>query len=676
MIAVAAAVALGPSTALHPEAAAASAKKEPITLIVMDPLARELACACVRGHAQRNYHELALYLGKALSQKVLVSFSDDLTKSIAKTEPQQELLVIGKQSVIEHDAGAAKFKYRPLCRLTGKDGSTTLTGLFVAKMLDPAKRLEDIGARRILFGSTNADEKYSAAMDALRAAGVAIPAKIQTREACSDAAIDVLDSQEEPAPVGLISSYALPLLEGCGTIKKGDLKVIGETKPVPFVAVFCSDNIPADKQQKIRQALFAVAKKVKLTKALESRNGFIPFEPNEPSPAMTTSVDSKDWPDWRGSARDGHIAHLPARLPEQPRLVWRQAAMIGGLAGISMAAGRVLVADRDPADERDVFRCLNADNGELLWLLDYSAPGKLDYGQFPRAAPVIRNGKVFLLGAFGQLTCVNLADGKVIWKRHMVRDLHGRQPTWGYCSTPLAVGELLIVNPGGAASSLVALDGQTGKTRWKCPGNPAAYASFIAGTFGGTFQIVGFDKASLGGWDPVLGRRLWTLTPPLGDFNVPTPLAVNGNLLVATENNGARLYGFGPDGKLNPMPLANYAELAPTTTTPVAANGRIFGCHLGIHCLNGCDNLKCIWREPSNAFGDHATLFSDNERVLVVSLSGELFLLSAKADKYEIISRSRLFEQDAEVYSHPALVNDRLYIRGPSSICCFDLADQ
>ena len=58
----------------------------------------------------------------------------------------------------------------------------------------------------------------------------------------------------------------------------------------------------------------------------------------------------------------------------------------------------------------------------------------------------------------------------------------------------------------------------------------------------------------------------------------------------------------------------------------------------------------------------------------MVGLSGELFLLSAAGNKREILSRLRLFEDDAEVYSHPALVNNRLYIRGSASICCVDLS--
>jgi outer membrane protein assembly factor BamB/ABC-type phosphate/phosphonate transport system substrate-binding protein len=654
------------------DTSASAASKEPIVLVAMDPLARELACACVRGYAQRDYHLLAAYLSKKAGQRVVVRFSDDLTNSIAHLDPGQEAIVVAKCSVVEHDAAGAGFKYRALCRLTGKDGSTLLTGYFVAKAGDTATKIEDVAGRRVLLGSPDADEKYSAALQALKAAGVPAPKVIETRGACSDAAIDVVDSTEKPPPVGLISSYALPLLNGCGTIKKGDLKVIGQTRAVPFVTVFCSVGMSAEKQQKILEGLLAITNSPKLMKAMETKNGFVPLDGSTPAPR--SKADWQDWPGWRGADRDGHVPQLPDRLPEKARVLWQKPAMNGGLAGITVAQGRVIVADRDPADGRDVFRCLDASDGRLIWLVDYEARGQLDYGQFPRATPVIHDGRVYLLGALGALHCVRLENGKILWHRHLVKDLGGKLPTWGCCATPLVVDDLLIVNPGGPKASVAALDCKTGRTRWVAPGHPAAYSSFISGTLGGKFQIVGYDKVSLGGWDPKSGERLWTLTPPVeGDFNVPTPLAVDGKLLVATENNGTRLYGFGDDGKILAAPLAQCADLAPATATPIATNGRVFGCHAGIDCLDLRDHLKPIWHEQNDAMGDHAALFASPDRVLVVTLSGELFLLSAGGRTCEVLSKVRLFEGDAEIYSHPALANNHLYIRGPASICCMDL---
>jgi hypothetical protein len=83
--------------------------------------------------------------------------------------------------------------------------------------------------------------------------------------------------------------------------------------------------------------------------------------------------------------------------------------------------------------------------------------------------------------------------------------------------------------------------------------------------------------------------------------------------------------------------------------------------------------LKPVWERNDQALGDHATLFADDERVLVVTFSGELILLDARAETCAIISRLPPFDEDAEVYSHPALAGTRLYARGGSSVVCLDL---
>ena len=52
-------------------------------LVVMDPLAKELACACVKGYGQRDYRKLATRLEKAVKEPVSIEFSDDLAESLA-----------------------------------------------------------------------------------------------------------------------------------------------------------------------------------------------------------------------------------------------------------------------------------------------------------------------------------------------------------------------------------------------------------------------------------------------------------------------------------------------------------------------------------------------------------------------------------------------------------------
>jgi outer membrane protein assembly factor BamB/ABC-type phosphate/phosphonate transport system substrate-binding protein len=645
---------------------------EPRLLVVMDPLARELACACVKGYGQRDYRKLAARLEAVLKQPVGIEFSDDLSASMEGVKPGREVMVVGEQSVVAQGAKRAGLKCHAVCALTDPDDGTTLTGSFVARADDSVKELKDIGGRQILFGLADVEENRAAVQAALRAVGQESPARLEKRTSYADAALDMLDSRVSPPPVAVIPGYAPRLLTGCGSVKPGELKVIGQTPPMPFITVFIADSVPAEKEQKILKTLFDIKSNSKLLKAMESRSGFKPV--TAPKSGGSQAGASLDWPDWRGPGRDGHAPRLPARLPKTAKPIWKKPAMDGALAGLSHSGGRLILAERDFGDEHDVYRCLNAENGELLWRVEFPAQGKLDYGHSPRATPVIRGGQAYLLGAFGELRCVNVTNGKVVWKRQLTREFKAELPTWGMCSTPLVVDDLVIVNPGGTNASVVALDCSTGRTRWTAPGPPAAYSAFICGEFCGRRQIVGYDRHSLGGWDVKTGERLWQLVPPTqGDFNVPTPIAVDGGVLVSTENNGTRLYRFDEAGRIVPKPAAEFADLAPDTATPVVTCGRVFGMNRGLHCLDLRKELKPIWHQDDDAVGDYATLIADDERVLVITLRGELILLDARTDRCAIISRLQVFDKDVEVYSHPALVGTRLYARGGTSVVCVDL---
>ncbi len=641
---------------------------EPVLLVVLDPLAKELACACVKGYGQRDYRKLSAQLQKAIKEPISIEFSDDLAESMKGVSPEREVIIIGDQSLVAHSAKKAGLKCHPVCALSDLEGNTTLPGLFIARADDSVTQLKDLGGRSVYFGVLDFDDKYAAGMTALRAAGIEPAAKMEKRGGYSEAALDVLDSPLSPPPVAVIPGYALPLLTGCGSVKPGTLKMIGKSEPVPFITVFIGDTMPAEKEQKLLKTLLGLKSDAKMLKLMESRDGFKPLD----SEGGRASADA-NWTDWRGPGRDGHVARLPEKLPATAKFIWKKPAMTGGLAGLSVSGERLILAERDFDEANDIYRCLDAKTGETLWLVAFPARGKLDYGQAPRATPVIRGDKAYLLGAFGELRCVNLADGKVIWKRSLPHEFKARVPTWGMSSTPLVVDDVIIVNPGGQKASLVALDCETGRTRWMTPGMPAAYASFICGDFGTHREIVGYDQHSLGGWDAKTGKRLWQLVPPTeGDFNVPTPIAVDGGIVVCTENNGTRLYHFDESGRIVAKPEAANAELAPSTVSPVATCGRVFGAHQGLHCLDVKHGLKAVWRREED-LGDYATLFADDERVLVVTVGGELILLDARSDTCAIISRLKIFNDDVEIYSHPALVGTRLFVRGGSSVVCMDL---
>lgn len=360
---------------------------------------------------------------------------------------------------------------------------------------------------------------------------------------------------------------------------------------------------------------------------------------------------------------------LPEQLPATPDVLWSVPLTAGGLGGVAATHDRIIVSDRELNDTTDAWKCFSSE-GKLLWSVRNPAPGNLDYGNSPRATPVIQDGRVYLSGAFGHLTCVTLAKGAVEWETNLRDEFEpDDSPKWGACSTPLVLDGRVIVNPGAKAASLAALDAKTGKLLWKTPGKAAGYGSLIAATVRGKTQIVGHDTATLGGWDPATGERLWSLLPEkAGDFNVPTPIALDDKLVVITENNGTRLYDYDDSGKLVPKPLAVNRRLVPDTHSPIVVGNRVLGVWRRLYCLDLGKNLKELWSADDQAFTKYCAIVSDGTRALVIGMAGELILLDALADRYQPLGKLKALDSETGLYSHPAFVGGRIYLRGSASL--------
>ncbi len=373
--------------------------------------------------------------------------------------------------------------------------------------------------------------------------------------------------------------------------------------------------------------------------------------------------------------RDGLVNWLPEFLPGKDAILWSKRLSSPALAGVAATRELVIVADRDPADRVDIFRCYNADGTER-WTLRYSAPGKLDYGNSPRATPQIHGELVFLQGAQGHLHAVDLATGKTRWKKHFQKDFGGPvNLSWGFCSSPLIADGRLIINPGGAETSLVALEPSTGDVLWKSPGRAPGHGSFIVANLGGKQQLVGYDVDSLGAWDAASGQRLWTLTPDRpGDFNVPTPVIWGEKIIVATENNGTRMYDVSKQGTIQSTPTSRNDRLVPDCHSPILVGSRVFGVSDHLFCLDATRNLTQIWRENDRQFREYASLIGSPQRVLITTLKGRLLLFRTDTAEFSKLSDVQLMEDEAGLYSHPAIVGNRIYVRGSNSLVCLSLA--
>lgn len=251
-----------------------------LTVIVTDPLAAPLSCSCVKGYAQRDYDKLGKHLESKLGRPVVVHYAETLAGALTKKTNGKADLIIGKDSIVRAQAPSNKLTVTHLAALTGKDGKTTQFGLICVAAADKAVTASDLKEYTIYFGIADAEEKHGAALKLLKDLEVSVPAKPLTCPTCTDGATKVIELAKSGEKVAaVISSYAQPLLEGCGTIKKGELRVIGETDPVPFIAVFATGNLSTGEQTAVKAALLAVGSSKDLCAALETKSGFIEAEP-------------------------------------------------------------------------------------------------------------------------------------------------------------------------------------------------------------------------------------------------------------------------------------------------------------------------------------------------------------------------------------------------------------
>lgn len=655
------------------DGSAAGDGNETICVAIMDPLAARLSCPCVAGYAQRDYEALAGHLEQKLGRPVKIGFGESVRRATETAGCPVAHIIIGKHSVVKADARAAGLNIESILALSDLQGQTTQRGLFVVAADDPAESIEDLVDHEIHLGDESHSEKHGMPLKALRLAGVLEPAAVHEHPSCSNAAAAVLEVKPPAVAAAVVSSYAQPLLEGCGAVPKGALRVVGQTGPVRFITAFVTAELDFQTREAVRSALLAVAADKPLCAKLESSAGFVPLPETVPSA----------WTGWRGPRRTAIAPSLPDRLPERPERVWSRTLARPGLGGIAATANVVIYGDRDDEDRKDVFQCLDATTGRPRWKIAYDAVGSLDYGNSPRATPLIDNERVYLLGAFGHLHCVDLFSGKIIWQKNLAADYQvprERLSAWGYCSSPLVVDRRLIVAPGAEDASVVALDPATGRELWRSTGAPAGHGSFIAATVAGETQVIGHDNATLGGWSVASGRRVWTLKPPVaGDFNVPTPVLVGDKLLVTTEMNGTRLHAFQADGTISPEPLARSDDLSPDMATPVAVGSRIFGVQECVIELDAARALDTVHRGDTGSLETYAAVVAGPERLLVIGNRGRLMMYDISDGGCRLASECDAFVEmegaaGNPIYSHPAIVGTRLFIRGEHEIACLELA--
>jgi len=205
---------------------------------------------------------------------------------------------------------------------------------------------------------------------------------------------------------------------------------------------------------------------------------------------LTGAAMAADWPQWRGQNRDAKSADtgLLQEWPQGgPPLAWKAENLGGGDTAPSIANGRIFgMGNRD---DEEVVWCLSEKDGSEIWATPLGPAYSQRASQSkegPGCTPTVDGDRLYVEGLAGNVACLQIADGKILWQISMTEKFGGRVPRWSYRESPLVDGDKLICTPGGEDAMMVALNKMTGETIWKSklPESPAGDSEASGGPGG------------------------------------------------------------------------------------------------------------------------------------------------------------------------------------------------
>jgi outer membrane protein assembly factor BamB len=399
---------------------------------------------------------------------------------------------------------------------------------------------------------------------------------------------------------------------------------------------------------------------------------------------LPPAATAGDWPQVLGPTRTGIAAadeRLADRWPETgPPVIWKR-PVGSGYAGVAVATGRVFLFHRQ--GDREVTEALDAATGKTLWQADHATrfQPQVGGGDGPLCVPNVSGDRLITFGAQGVLTCLDTATGQVRWQRQTHREFDAAEGYFGAGSSPLVIGDCVVVNVGGrSGAGVVGFELSTGKVRWQTTDEPASYAAPTVIEQGGRQQAVVITRYRCLLIDPTNGAVGWQF--PFGmrgpTVNAATPLAwtaADGTsrlLVTAAYGIGSICATFNADSA---TPIWQGTEsLASQYCTPIMLDGHLY-------CIDGRDDvppatLKCVdaatgqlrWQEPNFGYG---TLLAADGKLLAVKTSGDLMLLKVSPAGFEALATDRPLP--GTLRALPALAAGRLYLRDDDTLAAFDI---
>lgn len=381
------------------------------------------------------------------------------------------------------------------------------------------------------------------------------------------------------------------------------------------------------------------------------------------------------WTNYRGPARDGRYDEGLIRTTwpaEGLPLLWKQ-PIGGGYASFVIAEGMAFTIEQRRRQE--IVAAYDVETGRELWTHGSDAEFIESMGgDGPRATPTWEAGRLWALGAEGELRCFDAKTGKLHWSKNILADNGASNLQWGMAAAPLIVDDKVVVLPGGrSGKSVVAYNKLTGAPVWRSLNDTQAYVSPMLVTLAGKRQILVETSNRVVGLAVEDGALLWETgwNTDMG-INCSQPIIVDANRLFLSSGygKGAALVEVTSSGEgMTAHKVWENGSMKNKFNSSVVYEGNLYGLDEGILTCVDVKTGERRWKGGRYGYGQ---VILASGHLIVITDAGELVLVKATPDKHTEVAKFSALE--GKTWNYPAIADGRLLVRNQTQMACFDLS--
>jgi outer membrane protein assembly factor BamB len=395
------------------------------------------------------------------------------------------------------------------------------------------------------------------------------------------------------------------------------------------------------------------------------------------------AAEQPSWPQWQGPKRNNiseETGLLKSWPQGGPKMLWSCSGLGQGYSTVSIADGKIYTTGM--VNKEGILFCIDW-AGKELWKKVY---GPEWTGDRPgtRCTPTIDGDKVYVISGNGVVSCLNAADGKIVWQEDVAAKFEGKVPMWGYAESPLIVKDKVIFTVDGAKANIVALNKETGKLVWS-GGNldgGGAYSSPLAFESGGRTVIVGYTGKYAFGTDAADGKILWNYTISEssrmgGNLHTNTPVYHDGMLFFTSGyNTGAVMLKLSPDGASAEKAWEN-KDFDVHHGSVVLLGDYLYGANwknnengdwICAEWKTGKTMYQTHWENKGSLTSAEGMLYCYEEK------NGNIALVKADPAGFNPVSTFKISLGGGEHWAHPVVCGKRLFVRHGDVLMAFDIA--